>query len=121
MIRNYNPSVWIPTSYSTSYDELLWAKDSKLDELIKWINGKDNNRFIGSICKYLGRIWLEGKLYECMKCITEGTSNCWCKKIISSYQPIGNNHGGCTPGLGCNPPVREFSLGRDFQGCFFEE
>ncbi|MGC9070417.1 MAG: clostripain-related cysteine peptidase [Elusimicrobiales bacterium] len=33
----YGLAVWIPTYYSTSYDELKWAADSKWDEFIKWI------------------------------------------------------------------------------------
>lgn len=33
----YGLAVWVPTYYSTSYDELMWAKDSNWDEFIKWI------------------------------------------------------------------------------------
>lgn len=33
----YGLAVWVPTYYSTSYDELMWAKDSGWDEFIKWI------------------------------------------------------------------------------------
>jgi len=31
---------YLPSYYSTSYDVLNWAKDSKWDDLIKWINSK---------------------------------------------------------------------------------
>jgi hypothetical protein len=36
----YGIAGYLPTSYTTSYDSLSWAKDSKWDDLIKWINGK---------------------------------------------------------------------------------
>ena len=30
-------AIYIPTSYTSSYDALLWAKDSKWDDFMKWI------------------------------------------------------------------------------------
>jgi hypothetical protein len=33
----YGLAVYVPTYYTTSYDELMWAKDTKWDDLIKWI------------------------------------------------------------------------------------
>lgn len=33
----YGLAVWVPTYYSTSYDELKWASESSWDEFIKWI------------------------------------------------------------------------------------
>ncbi len=33
----YGLAVWLPTYYSTSYDELKWAGETKWDDLIKWI------------------------------------------------------------------------------------
>ena len=33
----YGLAVYLPTYYSTSYDNLIWAKETKWDDLIKWI------------------------------------------------------------------------------------
>jgi hypothetical protein len=33
----YGLAVYVPTYYTTSYDELMWAKETKWDDLIKWI------------------------------------------------------------------------------------
>ena len=47
----YGLAVWVPYSYSTSYDELMWAKDSKWDDLIKWINKENDYLMKGSISR----------------------------------------------------------------------
>ena len=97
---------YLPSYYTTSYDELLWAKDSKWDEMMKWINGKEivNEKQIVPICKYLGRVIIEGILYECFKCGAEKV----CDLIGEVDLPNPPNPaGGCDPVLGCNPPVRQ--------------
>ncbi|HOL62577.1 MAG TPA: clostripain-related cysteine peptidase [Elusimicrobiales bacterium] len=33
----YGLAVYVPTYYTTSYDELMWAKESKWDDFIKWM------------------------------------------------------------------------------------
>jgi len=33
----YGLVVYVPTYYTTSYDELMWAKESKWDDFIKWM------------------------------------------------------------------------------------
>ncbi len=33
----YGVAGYLPTYYTTSYDELIWAKETKWDDLIKWI------------------------------------------------------------------------------------
>jgi hypothetical protein len=33
----YGLAVYVPNYYTASYDELMWAKDTKWDDLIKWI------------------------------------------------------------------------------------
>ncbi|MEM4368397.1 MAG: clostripain-related cysteine peptidase, partial [Candidatus Anstonellales archaeon] len=45
----YGIAVWVPTYYSTSYDELIWAKDSKWDEFIKWLSENKSFSPIGQV------------------------------------------------------------------------
>ena len=35
--NSFGLAVYIPTSYTPAYDSLLWAKDSKWDDFLKWI------------------------------------------------------------------------------------
>ena len=35
--NSFGLAVYIPTSYTAAYDSLMWAKDSKWDDFLKWI------------------------------------------------------------------------------------
>ncbi|HOJ86642.1 MAG TPA: hypothetical protein PK103_04325 [Elusimicrobiales bacterium] len=70
------------------------------------------DKFIGSICKFIGQAILGGYIYDCYKCVVDGSENCWCKKVSTTHIPPG----GCDPILGCLPPVRNLKFG----GCSYE-